>query len=133
MSWKDLGKISDLADCDLNDLKKKIILDVEELLDSQTEDKFEFLFSLQIIQQLFNKNEFFISQEEEYIFYLTQLDGEVRQQKLKALPPLYANKKAATLWRNKIIQIIHPDKSRHPFVNKASQQLELMYKEMTGE
>jgi len=133
MNWKDLKKTSDLNDYDLNDLKKRILLDIEELLDSQKEDKFELLTSVKIIQQLFDKNNFFISEEDEYIFYLTQLDGEVRQEKLKAVPPLYANKKAATMWRNKIVNIIHTDKSKHQFADKASQQLELMYKEMTGE
>lgn len=73
---------------------------------------------------------YFKSLEDEYIFYLVELDGELRKEKLEINISLYKNKDKAKEWRNKLMNIIHPDKSNHPNATKASEVLNELYKNM---
>jgi len=55
------------------------------------------------------KHIYFATQVCEYIFYLVELDGKLRMDKLGITPTLFSNKKAAKQWRDKISKAIHPD------------------------
>ena len=44
------------------------------------------------------KHIYFATQDCEYIFYLVELDGKLRMDKLGLTPTLFANKKAAKQW-----------------------------------
>jgi len=74
---------------------------------------------------------YFKSKEDEYIFYLIELDGELQQDKLNIDLSLYKDKEKAKAWRNGIITVIHPDTSEHPNINNATAKLNEIYKRMT--
>ena len=73
---------------------------------------------------------YFQSLEDEYIFYLIELDGEIQQEKLKIDRTFYKDKTKAKNWRNSIIEVIHPDKSQHPNATKATEILNEIYTRM---
>ena len=79
-----------------------------------------------------NTKDYFTTQDCEYIFYLVELDGKLRMDKLGITPTLFANKKAAKQWRDKISKAIHPDYCRHEKANEAMAQLNALYHQMTG-
>ena len=52
----------------------------------------------------------FTSKQQEYIYYLTKLEGKQRNIALGITDDLYGNKKAAKRWFQKIANQVHPDK-----------------------
>lgn len=78
-------------------------------------------------------NNYFISNAAEYIFYLLELDGEIRTRKLGITKTHYSNKKKAKAWRDKISKAIHPDKCRHEKAADAMSKLNSMYKSMVSD
>ena len=68
----------------------------------------------------------------EYIFYLTELDGEIRMKKLGITKSLFNNKNEAKVWRDKILKEIHPDINNHPKSTLAMAKLNEMYNSMVG-
>lgn len=90
-----------------------------------------------LIQEIYNcdmktSNEYFTSKSNEYIFYLTELDGEVRMKKLGITKSLFNNKNEAKAWRDKILKEIHPDINNHPKSTLAMAKLNEMYNSMVG-
>ncbi|MGL5752361.1 MAG: hypothetical protein ACRCXT_17635 [Paraclostridium sp.] len=79
-----------------------------------------------------NPEEYFTSPANEYIFYLTELDGELRMKKLGITITHFSNKKKAKAWRDKISKSIHPDVNNHPKANLAMTKLNEMYTSMVG-
>lgn len=79
-----------------------------------------------------NYNGVFRSQVDEYIFYLLELDGKVRSDKLNVTRGCYSNKKEAKVWRDTIAKVIHPDKCTDCRANEAYLKLTDMYEEMLG-
>ena len=79
-----------------------------------------------------NTTSYFTSKSNEYIFYLTELDGEIRMKKLGITKSLFTNKKDAKLWRDKISKEIHPDINNHPKSALAMAKLNEMYSSMVG-
>ncbi len=79
-----------------------------------------------------NKEEYFISKVDEYIFYLLELEGELRMQKLGINKSHFTNKKKAKQWRDKISKEIHPDKSDHEKSEEAMAKLNSIYEAMIG-
>lgn len=77
-------------------------------------------------------SEYFFSKSNEYIFYLTELDGEIRMKKLGVTISNFTNEKSAKKWRDKISKLIHPDICSHPKSEEAMSQLNKMYAGMTN-
>jgi hypothetical protein len=77
-----------------------------------------------------NNNNYFKSKEDEYIFYLVELDGELQQEKLKISLMHYKDRDKAKEWRDKLITMIHPDKSNHSNATKATEKINEIYKRM---
>lgn len=77
-----------------------------------------------------NESDFFQSKEAEFIYYLTNLDGEIQREKLGIKPMLYNKKDYAKKWRNDILKEIHPDKSKHKEASKAIEVLNEIYAKM---
>lgn len=73
---------------------------------------------------------YFKGEAEKYIFYLLELDGKQRLDKLGINKLHYAKKEIASKWRNNIAKLIHPDVCNHPNAEKAISELNDMYKEM---
>ena len=70
----------------------------------------------------------FVSKQKEYIFILTKMEGNARMKALNANDELYSNKELAKKWKNKIAQIIHPDKGSS---DNALIKLNKLYENMT--
>lgn len=77
-------------------------------------------------------NDYFKSKTDEYIFYLLEMDGKQRAEKLKINRNCYLSKVEAKKWRNKIAKELHPDKSNHKKATQAAAKLNQLYKEMIG-
>ena len=75
-------------------------------------------------------NGYFNSLASEYIFYLVELDGKDRLNKLKVNRKFYSNKKLAKSWRDKIAKEIHPDKCSIPQAKEAIAKLNQLYEGM---
>ena len=75
-------------------------------------------------------NCYFNSLASEYIFYLVELDGKDRLDKLKVDRKFYSNKKSAKAWRDKIAKEIHPDKCSIPQAKEAIAKLNQLYEGM---
>ena len=75
---------------------------------------------------------FFKSEEAMYIFYLTQLDGEARADKLGINKIHYGSETAARRWMQNIAKHVHPDNSTHPYARQASEELNGIYAGMLG-
>ena len=54
---------------------------------------------------------FFKSKQDEYLFYLTKLEGKQRNQLLGLTDEHYENKKLAKKWYKEISTYVHPDKN----------------------
>lgn len=77
-------------------------------------------------------DDYFKSKTDEYIFYLLEMDGKQRAEKLKISRNCYLSISAAKKWRNKIAKELHPDKSNHKKATQAAAKLNQLYKEMIG-
>ncbi|MGL6104621.1 hypothetical protein [Romboutsia sp.] len=63
--------------------------------------KFREFTRLVTVQQQ-DTDSYFTSKANEYIFYLTELDGEIRMKKLGITKSHFTNKKKSKKWRDKI-------------------------------
>ena len=75
---------------------------------------------------------YFNSRASEYIFYLTELDGELRLKKLGVNASHFSSKKAAKAWREQISKVIHPDFCSHQQATAAMAKLNDLYQQMVG-
>lgn len=75
---------------------------------------------------------YFNSLEAEYIFYLLELDGKQRADKLHITMKCYSDKAFAKSWRDSIAKIIHPDKCSNSRANDAISKLNQLYEEMVA-
>lgn len=76
------------------------------------------------------ESNYFKSKDAEIIYYLLELEGSFRLEKLGVNKSHYSNKIKATTWRNELVKIIHPDKCKHPLANEAMAKLISMYENM---
>ena len=79
------------------------------------------------------RNDYFVSDSDKYIFYLVELDGEDRFNKLQLTDTQFRERKAAKKWRDNIAKVIHPDCCHHPKANEAMNELTMLYDMMKGE
>jgi hypothetical protein len=79
---------------------------------------------------ILSDSNYFKTKEDEYIFYLVELDGEMQQEKLKISRMHYADKEKAKKWRDELITMVHPDKSNHSNATKATKKINEIYKRM---
>ena len=110
---------------------------VKKILNNLNNFKNDVIKDISIIKELSKTEEqtkynepYFKSKEDEYIFYLVELNGEIQQEKLNIKRILYRNKEKAKKWRNDIIKIIDPDRINHPKATQSAKVLNEIYKEM---
>lgn len=82
--------------------------------------------------EIVSDNDYFTNQASEYIFYLTQLDGEARMSKLGITSTHFSSQQKARKWRDKISKVIHPDVCKHVHASGAMAQLNDLYNQMVG-
>ncbi|HFJ9494793.1 hypothetical protein CN520_02720 [Bacillus cereus] len=86
--------------------------------------------SYEFKEKVENNVPYFKSEVDKLIYYIMELDGEVRQEKLNITPFHYQNKEFATTWRNKLMKKLHPDVCKHPMAQKATVELNYLYARM---
>lgn len=86
----------------------------------------------QNINRTVSNNDYFTTQASEYIFYLTELDGEARMSKLGITATHFSSKRKAKTWRDHISKVIHPDVCKHVHASDAMAQLNDLYNQMVG-
>lgn len=74
--------------------------------------------------------EYFKTRTDEIIYALIELKGKQRQEKLNITNFCYNNPKYAKKWRNDIVKLIHPDKTKHPKAEEAMTLLQELYEGM---
>jgi len=81
---------------------------------------------------IIENNQFFVSKNLEYIFYLTKTDGKNRTKLLNIKDEYYENKNLAKKWYREIAKFVHPDKNQQSNNSKnAFIILNKMYEVMT--
>lgn len=73
---------------------------------------------------------YFKDELSEIIFYLLELDGEVKFKKLGITKLHYKDKKEANQWKNDLMKKIHPDQNNHLYAEEATKELNKMYGSM---
>ena len=76
---------------------------------------------------------YFANEAAEYLFYLLELEGELRMKKLNIQSTLFSNPKKAKNWYRQIAKIIHPDYCPHPKATEGMTKLNELYAQMIGE
>lgn len=147
MRWIDVKNLDELKSLGkFMSVKKEISNDVGEnikITGRSWKDLFNNIIKFKEVVQKINisnintynnedSNEYFTSKANEYIFYLTELDGEVRMKKLGITKSHFSNKSKAKKWRDTISKEIHPDINNHPKSNIAMSKLNDMYSSMIG-
>lgn len=79
-----------------------------------------------------NKFDYFKSEEDEIIFYVLEMDGKKRSDKLGITRKCFMDKEEARKWKNNILKIIHPDKINNKYATDAVAEINQLYKEMVG-
>ena len=77
-------------------------------------------------------DDYFVSHQARLIYALVELEGEGRQRALGLTPAHYRSPEMARQWRNDVAKLIHPDVCHHPKAHAAADELENVYREMTG-
>lgn len=98
-----------------------LILDDKYQIDKNTSKHYE------------NNIEYFKTEEDEIIFYLLEMDGKARSEKLGITRECFIDKKHAKIWRDNICKKIHPDKTNNKKATEAAAKLNQLYKEMIGD
>lgn len=74
--------------------------------------------------------DYFKTRTDEIIYALIELKGKQRQEKLNITNFCYNNAQYAKKWRNDILKLIHPDKTKHPKAEEAVTLLQELYEGM---
>lgn len=103
----------------------------------------EFMNTIKVDNSLIEKDvvneskateiKYFKSEEDEIIFYLLEMEGKKRSEKLGITRACFINEKEAKKWRNRISKKIHPDKTNNKNATEATAKLNQLYKEMIGD
>lgn len=73
---------------------------------------------------------YFKDEISEKLFYLLELEGELRLKKLGITKLHYKDKESATEWKRNMMKIIHPDQNTHIKATEGTIELNKMYEEM---
>lgn len=150
MNWIEVKSLDELKELgDFKELKEIIQRDVGPLVSIKCKGWNELYDKILIYKEILEKAKtllptpepevleiseipttYFSSLSNEYIFYLLELDGDVRAKKLGITKAHYNNKTRAKNWMNKIAKCIHPDQCNHPKADKAMAKLNTLYKNM---
>ena len=121
------------------DLKEKTKAILGENIKIKAKSWVELFESIQDIRKVtnlikiesFSKEDlFFKGNTEKLIFYLVELDGKTRLDKLGITLLHYTNKKIAKKWKNSVSKQIHPDVCNNPLASDAMNELINIYEEM---
>lgn len=89
-------------------------------------------FTKELEENSVNPDEYFVSKANEYIFYLLELEGDLRANKLGVTKRHFTNKRIAKQWKNSILKEIRPKVCKNSRANEAVAVLNSIYEEMAG-
>lgn len=150
VNWMDIQSVSELKALGTLKEVKKMLADAmacEGLVTGTSFDQlFQKLVSLQKIVQTHSSHHetpqtppvsseeiYFNSSAHEYLFYLLELEGELRMNKLGITRQHFSNPKLAKQWYHAIAKQIHPDICHHPKATLAMSELSQLFNEMSGD
>ena len=135
MKWLNVKSVDELKKLGtLQGVTKQVEEDCKGIINVKL-DNWDSLFeSIQliksVIKQMDEREKRFTSKGSEYIFYLTELEGKERKDKLQVRSRLYANRRMAEQWKNKIEQEIISEELDSFVVQKAISVLNQLYLDM---
>lgn len=77
-------------------------------------------------------DEYFTSKANEYIFYLLELEGELKENKLGITKRHYTNKRVAKQWMVSVLEEINPKVCRNSHATEAVEELNKIYEGLIG-
>lgn len=89
-------------------------------------------FTKELEENSVNPDEYFVSKANEYIFYLLELEGDLRANKLGVTKRHFTNKRIAKQWKNAILKEIQPKVCKNSRANEAIKALNSIYESMAG-
>lgn len=142
MKWINVNSVEELKALGrFNTIKKEINEDLlnkvnisgrgwDELYSNIVQFKFLIENVNKAMQNENNFNSYFYSQGHEYIYYLVELSGDLKNVNLGINKNLYTNKKKAKEWKDKITKKIINEATDHPRLNEALEELNIIYQSM---
>ena len=140
MKWLDVNSVEELKKLgSFNAVKKEISQDLldkvnitgrgwDELYSNIVQFKILIESINKVIEKENNTSIYFLSTATEYIYYLMELEGDIKIRNLGITKNHYTNKKKAKEWRDKIYITIN--KENHPKSDEALEELDRIYELM---
>lgn len=140
MKWLDVNSVEELKTLGkFNAVKKEINQDLldkvnitgkgwDELYSNIIQFKFLIESINKVIERENNTSIYFLSASTEYIYYLMELEGDIKIKNLGITKNHYTNKKKAKEWKDKIYKSIKEEK--HPKLDEALEELNRIYELM---
>lgn len=126
----EVGKISGRGWQTLYDSIVAFRTTINKFNKNECKDKIENDTKAEFKDKDVNDEFYFTSKAMEYIFYLLELDGEIRMKKLEVTKSHFSSKKNAREWMKNISKEIHPDKCKNSKAVDAMAKLNNMYSSM---
>ena len=139
MKWFYCSSIEELKELgSFREVRKKVKEEIGENIKIKANSWRNLFTSISSFKELFKKVKssqqkdelYFNSQISKLIFYLLELDGEIRLEKLGVNKLHYLNKEKADKWKRNLVKKLHPDVCNHPKADKAIIEVNSLYKEM---
>ncbi|MGL5313317.1 MAG: hypothetical protein ACRC92_08715 [Peptostreptococcaceae bacterium] len=142
MKWINVNSVEELkALGKFNTVKKEIkddLLDKVDISGRGWDELYSNIVQFKFIIENTNKamqsereiNSYFYSEGHEYIYYLVELNGDIKKNNLGINKNLYTNKKKAKEWKDRISKKIINEATDHPNLNEALEELNNIYQEM---
>ena len=139
MKWFYCSSVKELKELgSFNEVRKKVKEEVGDNIRIKTNSWNNLFKSISSFKELFQKVKFpqqenelyFVSETSKIIFYLLELDGEIRLEKLGINRLHYLNKEKADKWKRNLVKKLHPDVCNHPKADKAIIEVNSLHKEM---
>lgn len=142
MKWINVNSVEELkALGKFNTVKKEIkddLLDKVDISGRGWDELYSNVVQFKFIIENANKamqsereiNSYFYSEGHEYIYYLVELNGDIKKNNLGINKNLYTNKKKAKEWKDRISKKIINEATDHPNLNRALEELNNIYQEM---
>lgn len=136
MKWLKAQTVDELKKMGtLQEVSKQVRRDCRGAININTDNWNSLFESIKLLRLIVREidetnEENFTSKGSQYIFYLTELEGKERKEKLNVRRRLYANRTMATEWKNQIEKEIISEEIDSKIVQKAISILNQLYLDM---
>lgn len=137
--WYEVNSIEELkALGNFNEVKALIKSDLGDSIKLKSSGWKELFDSIVMLRNFIdevkkssNKDLYFNSEVSEIIYYLLNLEGKSRLDKLKITQKYFLNREIAKEWKMNMAKKLHPDICKHEKATEAMSEVNKLYKEMT--